>query len=130
LKEVIMKTRFVTSALIIATGLIAGSSFAADNSGLTREQVRAAYFQARADGSLPAVGERQENVNRYAPSTLTRAEVMAEYFAAQKAGTLPAVGERQVTTIQSAPSTLTRDEVMSEYFAAQKAGILHVGELG
>ena len=89
-----MKTKFAATALILASGLIAGTSFAADSGALTREQVRAEYFQARAEGSLPPVGERQLNNVKSAPSTLSREAVMAEYFAAEKTGTLPPVGER------------------------------------
>jgi hypothetical protein len=131
LKGIIMKLKFTATALILASGLIASTSFAADSGTLTREQVRAEYFQARAEGSLPQVGEGQLNNIKSAPSTLTREAVMTEYFAAEKAGTLPQVGEGQLNNIKSAPSTLTREAVMAKYFATEKAGtLLRVGERG
>jgi hypothetical protein len=119
-----MKTKFAATALILASGLIAGTSFAADNGALTREQVRAAYLQARAEGTLPQVGDGAVVYVKPAPSTLTREAVMAEYFAAQKAGTLPQVGDGAVSYVKPAPSTLTREAVKAEYFAALKAGTL------
>jgi hypothetical protein len=131
LKEIIMKTKFVTSALILASGLIAGTSFAADNVALSREQVRADYIQARAEGSLPAMGDAPVFYVKAAPSTLTRDAVTAEYVAAQKAGTLPAQGDRQVVVVKSEHSTLTRAAVRAEYVAARLGGTLpQVGERG
>jgi hypothetical protein len=132
LKEIIMKTKFVTSGLILASSLIAGTSFAADNVTLSREQVSAAYLQARAEGSLPAMGDAPVFYVKAVPSTMTRDAVTAEYVAAQKAGTLPALGDSQVVAeVKSEPSTLTRTAVRAEYVAARLAGTLpQVGERG
>ena len=129
LKETIMKTKFAATALILASGLIAGNSFAADAGALTREQVRADYLQARAEGSLPPIGEGQVVNAKSAPSTMTREAVMAEYLSAKKAGTLLPIGEGQMVQLESAPSTLTREAVKTEYLAAKKAGNLpQIGE--
>lgn len=112
-----MNTKFAATALILASSLIASTSFAyvpdrsdatmmrnfatsgsmAAPSTLTREQVRADVAQARADGSLALVNEGVKNVLKSAvksaPSTVTREAVLGEYYAAQKAGTLPSTNE-------------------------------------
>ena len=119
-----MKTKFAATALILASGLIAGTSFAADNGALTREQVRAAYLQARAEGTLPQADNGQVIYVKPAHNSLTREAVTAEYLAARKAGTLPQADNGQVSYVKPAPSTLTREAVRAEYLAAWKAGTL------
>lgn len=118
LKETIMKTKFAATALILASGLIASTSFAADTGALTREQVRATVLQARADGSLTQMNEWVKNtVNaaaKSAPSTVTREAVRAEYVVAKKAGYLP-VEPGYVSAAEPAfVSTRTRAEVRTD----------------
>jgi len=103
-----MKNVFATSALILACGLSASSSFAAYTAPQTRlnTQATSSYFEASA------------------PSVMSRAEVKAELSAAQKARTLPAMGEGVNVRETTAPSTLSREAVRAEFLQAQKAGTL------
>ena len=119
-----MKNTFNKSALVLAVGLIAGSSFATDMGSLTRDQVRAEYFAARANGTLPPNGEGQVLTAERSTGTLTREEVRAEYFAARKAGTLTPNGEGQEARAAVAPSEVTRTAVMADYIVARKSGIV------
>jgi hypothetical protein len=120
-----MTNTFTKSALVLAAALVAGSSFAADTGAVTREQVRAEFNQARANGTLPANGEGQTAIApKVAPSTLTRQAVQAEYFAARAAGTLAPTGEGQEAKVAVAPSVASRDAVRAEFYAARKAGTL------
>ena len=130
-----MKNTFNQSALIVAAGLTAGlfasASFAADAGAMTREQVRAEYYQARADGSLIPNGEDQTVVAKVTRSGLTREAVRADYFAARQAGTLPPTGEGQEVRQAAAPAAVSREAVKAEYFAARRAGTLPLnGERG
>lgn len=130
-----MKTTFNKSALILAAGLTAGlfasASFAADTGALTREQVRAEYIQARADGSLIPNGEGRNVVTKATRSELTRDAVRADYFAARQAGTLPPTGDGQEVRKAAAPTALSREAVKAEFFAARRAGTLPLnGERG
>lgn len=111
-------------ALTAALLAMSSAAFSADKGALTREQVRAEYAEARANGTLPPNGEGQINHVKPATSTLTRAAVQAEYFAARAAGLLPPTGEGQQVTTVYAPSSLTRDAVRAEYFQARMAGTL------
>ncbi len=119
-----MKSVFTKSALVLAMGLVAGASFAADSTPVSREQVRAAYLQARADGSLPATGEAQLSTLKPATISLSRDAVRADYRAARLSGTVAPTGEAQEIVAKAAPSAVTRDAVKAEYFAARKAGTL------
>ncbi|CAN7766159.1 DUF4148 domain-containing protein [Pseudorhodoferax sp. LjRoot39] len=109
------RTRFV---LVATLGLLAavGQAQAMDHQPLTREQVRAEYLQARAEGRLPPTGE----VGYVPPvtsgtSSLTRAEVRAEFLKARAMGTLPATGEvGDVFQVGPSTSTLTRAEVLRD----------------
>ena len=130
-----MKNTFNKSALILAAGLTAGlfasASFAADSATLSRQEVRAAYAQARADGSLPPTGEGQTLIAKATTSTLTRQAVRAEYFAARAAGTLAPTGEGQEARQAATPVAVSREAVKAEYFAARRAGTLPLtGERG
>lgn len=127
-----MKNTFAKSALVLAAALIAGSSFAADTGALTREQVRAEYNQARANGTLPVNGEGQTAAApKVASSTQTRDAVRADYFAARQAGTLIPNGEGQEVRHAAAPATVSREAVKAEYYAARRAGTLPLnGERG
>jgi hypothetical protein len=119
-----MNTKFAATALILASGLIAGTSFAAESGTLSRAQVRAAYVQARAEGKLPQNTEVQVIDYSSIPSTTTREAVKAEYLVAKKAGVLPQNTEVQVTNYSSIPSATTREAVKAEYLVAKKTGTL------
>ena len=119
-----MKNTFNKSALILAVGLIAGSSFAADKGSLTREQVRAEFFAARANGTLPPNGEGQMLTAKRSISTQTRKGVQADFSAARKAGTLTPNGEGQEARVVVVRSDVTRVAVKADYIAARKAGLL------
>ena len=119
-----MKNTFNKSALILAVGLIAGSSFANDTGSLTREQVRTEFFAARANGTLAPNGEGQVLTVKPSTSTLTRKAVQADFFAARKVGTLIPNGEGQEARVAVSPSFVTRDAVKADYLAARKAGTL------
>lgn len=105
-------------ALVATLGLLAAVSQAQaiDHKPLTREQVRAEYVQARAEGRLPSSGE----VGYVPPvtsstSSLTRAEVRAEFFRARALGLLPATGEvGDVFQVGPNTSVLTRAEVLRD----------------
>lgn len=94
-----MNTKFATSALILASTLIAGTSFAQT-------------FQ-EADRHIPT-----------GPSTLTREAVKADYRAAKNAGGLPPAVEGQDYNVQSANTSLTREAVKADYQATKRAGSL------
>jgi hypothetical protein len=128
-----MKTKFTTTALILASGLIASTSFAAEP--LTRADVKAEYLAAKVAGTLPAVNVR-DNLSTYpaqmgnTPSSLTRATVKSDFRMAEAAGNLPAIGERaRVDDIRVGKKSLTRQDVMAEYTTAKAAGNLpNIGE--
>ena len=132
-KDIIMKTKLTTTALILASSLIAGFSHA-ESSGLTREAVMAEYYAARQAGTLPKTSDHDFGANwipaqTTVPSTLTREAVMAEYYAARQAGTLPKTGDHDfganwIPAQTTVPSALTREAVMVELYAARKAGTL------
>lgn len=72
-----MKNATTTTALILALGLTAGASFAADSSPRARlNSVQTSSYFAQS-----------------APSVLSRAAVKADLQQAQKSGTLPRMGE-------------------------------------
>jgi hypothetical protein len=128
-----MKTKFTTTALILASGLIASTSFAAEP--LTRADVKAEYLAAKVAGTLPAVGIR-DNLSTYpaqmgdTPSSLTRATVKSNFRTAEAAGNLPAIGERaRIDDIRIGEKSLTRQDVMAEYVTAKATGNLpNIGE--
>ena len=121
-------TSFALTAALLA---VSSAAFSGDMGAVTRDQVRAAYAEARANGTLPANGEGQVSHVKPSTSTLTRAAVQAEYFAARVAGTLPPTGEGQQARAVSVPSSLTRDAVRAEYLQARMAGTLPLtGERG
>ena len=118
-------------ALTAALLAMSSAAFSGDMGALSRDQVRAAYTEARANGTLPANGEGQISYVKPSTSTLTRAAVQADYFAARMAGTLQPTGEGQEARVVSAPSSLTREAVKAEYFHARMAGTLPpTGERG
>lgn len=109
-----MKNAFATTALILACGLSATSSFAAYSapqnslnnvatsaffapsapSVLSRSAVQAEALQAQKAGVPSTLGESATVRETSIPSSTTRAAVKADYLQSQKAGTLPAIGER------------------------------------
>src|SRR5450830_1618650 len=99
LKGIIMKTKFAATALILATGLIAGTPALA---GVAREQVKAELAQAIRTGDMPAVGHRGLKLNELYPSrypakqvqaSLTPEQVKAELAEAIRTGDFMVAGE-------------------------------------
>lgn len=97
-----MKTKFAASALILATGLIAGTSFAAISPNADAQVIDYAAMA----------------------STTTREAVKANYLAAKNAGALPQNSDAQVTDFSAIPSTTTREAVRNEFLIAKKNGTL------
>lgn len=60
-----MKTRFIASALIVGSSLIAGSLAFAE--GLTREHVKAELAEAMRTGDIFAYGDRSLKLNELYP---------------------------------------------------------------
>ncbi|MDD5332271.1 MAG: DUF4148 domain-containing protein [Rhodoferax sp.] len=102
-----MKSTLFTAGLLLTAALGASSSFAGEigesytgpvfsdtPSSLTREAVRAEYFAAQKNGTLPHTGERYAGpATPSSPPAATREAVRAEYFAARDHGHLPRLGE-------------------------------------
>lgn len=99
-----MKSTLFTASLLLTAALGATSSFAGESytgpvfqntpSTLTREAVRAEYFAAQKNGTLPLTGERYAGpATPNTASALTRDAVRSEYFAARDNGTLPRLGQ-------------------------------------
>lgn len=109
-----MTNRFITAALL-STTLLATNSFAANAMPLSRDQVRAAYQQAKADGSLIPAGEVSAPDFKLAPSVRSRSEVRAEVLLAQKSGTLTRSGEAGVLfTAAATGAARNRADVRAE----------------
>ena len=145
LKGIIMKTKFAATALIIASGLIAGTtSFAA----VTSEQVRAELAAAARSGDLMASGELSGKLNELYPSrypakqvqaSVTREQVQAELAAAARSGDLMANGEISAKLNALYPSrypatqvqsSITREQVKAELANAIRTGdIMENGEM-
>lgn len=64
LEETILKTKFIVIALILSSGLIAGTSAFAD---VTRDQVKAELAQAVCTGDILAGGESNPKLNERYP---------------------------------------------------------------
>jgi len=102
-----MKTKFTAIALVLASTLIAGTSFAAVSreqvqAGLTREQVKAELAQAILSGDMLADGETGLKLNERYPDSypakqgqagLTRVQVKAELAESLRTGDFIVVGE-------------------------------------
>lgn len=110
-----MTNRFITAALL-STTLLATNSFAANAMPLSRDQVRAAYQQAKADGSLIPAGEVSAPDFKLAPSVRSRSEVRDEVLLAQKSGTLTRSGEAGVlfTALANTGAARNRADVRAE----------------
>ena len=94
-----MKTNFATTALILASALIAGTSAFA---GVTREQVTAELASAARNGDIMASGESGLKLNELYPNrypakqvqaSVTPEQVKAELAAAERSGDFMAGGE-------------------------------------
>ena len=86
-----MKTKLTTIALVLASALIASTSFA----GVTREQVRAELAAAVRSGDIMAGGDSGLKLNELYPSdypakqvqaSVTRQQVQAELATALRSG--------------------------------------------
>ena len=109
-----MKNRFITAALL-STTLLASNSFAANAMPVSRDQVRAAYQQAKADGSLIRAGEMSAPDFKLTPSVRSRSEVRDELVLAQKSGTLTRSGEAGVLfTAEATGTARNRADVRAE----------------
>lgn len=94
-----MNTKFAASALVLASTLLGGTSFAQS------------HYQ-----------EADRHVSSGATSTLTREAVKADYVAAKNAGGLPPAVEGQDYKVRSANTSLTREAVKADYQASKRAG--------
>lgn len=141
-----MKTKFIVSALVIASGLVGVSSVAQGSSAKTREQVRAELAAAKRDGSFPMYIGEEPVINGYPTSSLSRARVRADLAEAKKDGSFPMyIGEELAVENDSHERMLkaalagsgelnleptasggprTRQSVMNELLRAQAAGTL------
>jgi len=101
-----MKNVFATSALILACGLSAGSSFAAYSAPQTRlnTQATSSYFEPSA------------------PSVRSRTEVMGEVISARQA--IAGVNTHDTSSHfpKSTPSVLSRAEVKADAVKAVRSG--------
>ncbi|PZP91322.1 MAG: hypothetical protein DI587_35650 [Variovorax paradoxus] len=99
---------------------------AANDQPLTREQVRAEFFKARSEGTLPPSGENG-SISQVSgtPSKLTRAEVLRE-LAASGPTIDGEVGDPDV--LRNAKSLRTRAEVHAEAVALVRSGARIGGE--
>jgi hypothetical protein len=121
-----MNSKFVSTLVIALASVGAANSFAADSTSLTRDQVRAEYYQAVKAGTLPANGDIANVPSSKFESSKTRAEVRAEYYQAVKAGTLPVNGDTAYLPSTKFESNKTRSQVQAEYLQARKDGTLPV----
>ena len=111
LKGIIMKNKFATIAVVLASGLIAATPALAD---LTREQVKAELAEAIRTGDMPAYGEQILNLNELYPqrypakpvqASFTREQVKAELAEAIRTGDMPAYGEQILNLNELYPSS-------------------------
>ncbi len=127
-----MNTKLLTSALIVAAGFAAGSSFAQNAPVLTRDQVTAQYIQAREQGNLAPTGEVQFQAKAPSASTsgLTREAVHSAVLQANRNGALAERGEgADIGYVASGPSTTTRAAVRAEARYAVRHGLIVGGEV-
>ncbi len=141
-----MKTKFAAIALVLASGLIAGTPALA---GVTRAQVKAELAEAIRTGDIAAPGDEQGrklnelNPSRYpaklAQASLTREQVKTELAEAIRTGDMPANGEQSSKLNELYPSmypakqvqaSLTRDQVKAELAEAIRTGNYMISESG
>jgi hypothetical protein len=98
-KGLSMKTKLITIALILSSGLIAGTPAFA---GVTREQVKAELEEAIRTGDIMGPGDRGQKLNELYPnrypakqvaSNITREQVRSELAAAIRSGNLMVYGQ-------------------------------------
>lgn len=113
-------------SIAFATLALIGFAAQAQNASPTREQVRAEFFQARAQGKLPGFGEAGSWPDPVPASrALTRAEVLQDL---RVNGPFPS-GEGSLTGVQQMTGSMTsRTEVRAQAIAAMRAGTLPGGE--
>ena len=146
LKETIMKTKFTAIALILTSGLIAGTPAFAD---VTREQVKAELAAAVRTGDIMVGGESSLKRNELSPShypaaavtpSATREQRQAEFAEAVRTGNILASGESNLKLNELYPnrypdqavhSSVTRAQVKTELVQAVRSGdMLAGGESG
>jgi hypothetical protein len=131
-----MNTKFAATALILASSLIASTSFA----DVTRTQVKAELSEAIRTGDMMAVGEGNLKLNELHPnlypaktvtSSLTRTQVKAELAEAIRTGNQSAGGDSNLKLnelhpnlypAQTVKSSLTRTQVKAELAEAIRTG--------
>lgn len=109
-----MKTKFAATALIVASGLFAGTSAFAESS-LTDAN------------DIYTFGAMQAQPMK---SGVTRAQVTAEFVRAHRTGEhlMPAAGRGEdklvpdLTSLKQTPSTVTREQVNAEFKRAHRTG--------
>jgi len=140
-----MKTKFAATALILASGLIAGTPAFA---GVTREQVRFELAEAVRTGDIIADGERGLKLNELYPnrypakqvqSSVTREQVKAELVEAIRTGDIMAGGEHggklnelypNSYPVKQVQSSVTREQVNAELAEAIRTGDFMVEDNG
>lgn len=131
-----MKTKYTAIALIIASSLIAGTSFAGDG----HAQVKPVRAPAVSSGNILAAGETNAKLNELYPSLYaaklaqvgaTRDLVNAELAQVQRTGDLVAAGETSLNLNERYPDSypakqvqagLTRVQVKAELAEALRTG--------
>ena len=140
-----MNTKFTSIALILATGLLAGTQALA---GVTREQVQAELAQAIRTGDMPAPGDQGLKLNALYPerypakqvqTSLTREQVQAELAQAIRTGDMPAPGDQGLKLNALYPerypakqvqASLTREQVQAELAQAMRDGNFMITDNG
>lgn len=110
----------------IAISTVAALGFASQTQAMTREQVRAEYFQARDQGRLPAYGEQGDTQQMTSTrSNVTRAQVLRELAAS---GPIPTGEGTDAGAATPIGSQRTRAEVHAEAVRAVRSGSFPGGE--
>ncbi len=140
-----MNSKLTTIALILATGMLAGTQALA---GVTREQVQAELAQAIRSGDMPAPGDRGQKLNELYPNrypakqvqaSLSREQIKAELAQAIRAGEMPALGDRGQKLNELYPNrypakqvqaSLTREQVKAELAQAIRDGNFMISDSG
>lgn len=114
------------NAILITTLAASGFASQAQAQAMTREQVRAEYFQARDQGRLLGYGELGDTQQMTSTrSNVTRAQVLQELAAFGPAPLGEGAGAGAQTPVGS---QRTRDEVHAEAVRAVRNGTIPAGE--
>ena len=114
-----MNNKFAAIALVLASGLIAGTPALA---GVTREQVKAELAEAIRTGDMPAYGEQSLKLNELYPhlypakqvqASLTREQVKAQLAEAVRTGDMMANGEQSAKLNELYPSAYPAKQVQA-----------------